>query len=209
MINNTLPHSAAAERNKEVIAEALAMLLKQAASVLEIGSGTGQHAAYFCTRFPQLHWQPTEQQQHLDNLRRACEESGLSNIQLPVVLEVSAAAEQLPDALSSSAYTFVYSANTAHIMALSEVADMFRVVQKVLSEDGVFALYGPFNLDGQYSSESNREFDSWLKSQGQHMGIRDITELKTLGQSLGLELQESITMPANNQILLWKVVSSV
>jgi len=171
-----LPFSASADRNKEAIGDALADYLECASTVLEIGSGSGQHAVYLCQRFGNLRWQVTEQSQYIEGLTAAVAHAALKNILAAVVLEVSTAANDT-DLKIDANYSLVYSANTAHIMGIEQVAAMFAVAGQCLSDDGCFALYGPFKENGQHNSEGNRDFDASLRRQDPVMGIRDIAEV--------------------------------
>lgn len=200
MNNNRLPYSAAADRNKQAIGDALASFLGSASTVLEIGSGSGQHAIHLCEQYRHLLWQPTEQFQHLEALTIAL--SPVANIQAPVELEVVKAvhSNQLP----LSHYSFAFSANTAHIMSMEEVAAMFQIVKRKLEPNAVFALYGPFNIDGRYTSEGNQQFDASLRMQSAHMGIRDVAELEAVAH--GFELIQNVPMPSNNSFLIWRTL---
>lgn len=213
MSDATKPFSAAADRNKEAIGDALADYFTPSTKVFEIGSGTGQHAIYLCERFANLHWQCTEQSQHLATLGAALSESsGQFAIQggdresaqasaAPIELDVGAAPSGLSD---HTDYTLIFSANTAHIMSIEEVAAMFAVAHRVMAPDGHFALYGPFKINGRHTSEGNRNFDQALKAEVPHRGIRDIAELSVLARRCDLGLHKDIPMPANNRILMWK-----
>lgn len=193
-----IPFNAAADRNKEVIGDALAKYLANATTVLEIGSGTGQHANYLCRRFDHLQWQVTDQRANLDGLRAAIAQSACENILLPFELEVS-----VYD-VSDKHYSFIYSANTAHIMGIEEVGSMFEVVSSSMAPDGIFALYGPFKENGQHNSEGNTAFDRTLRSEDPKMGIRDIADLQEMAGAGSLALLKQIAMPSNNRLLLWK-----
>jgi len=202
----TLPFNAAADRNKEAIGDALVRYFDEDIKVFEIGSGTGQHAIYLCERFPGLIWQTSDQSLHIETLSAAVSQSGLGNLRTPFELEVSSCIAQ-PKAIQSlceKQYSFVYSANTAHIMSMEEVTSMFTLLGKVLAEAALFALYGPFKVGGEHTSEGNRIFDQSLRTEKPHMGIRDKEDLVTLGVKHGLQLLEDISMPANNRILLWR-----
>lgn len=199
---HSLPYSASADRNKEAIGDALANHFQAALSVLEVGSGTGQHAVYLCHRFTQLQWQMTEQEQYLEPLREVVAHAGLANLVNPVALTVNPSG--VDDAVSASKYTFAFSANTAHIMSIDQVEAMFKVVSRHLFPQGLFALYGPFKENGQHNSEGNRKFDATLRTQNPHMGIRALEDLQLFAVSCGMRLHSQIAMPANNRILLWE-----
>ena len=193
-----LPFSQACENNKQPILECLRSVFDRARSVLEIGTGTGQHAVFFAEALPHLTWQPSDHPDsaHLGRDRlAACEATNL----LPfVALDVSDDDWPVPDVDA------VFSANTAHIMSWAEVERMFAGVARRLPTGGVFCLYGPFNERGRYTSDSNRQFDRHLRSRGEHMGIRDIVDLEALAGSVDLRLEDSVAMPANNRILVWR-----
>lgn len=194
-----VPYYASADRNKEAIGDALSTYLTSVTHVLEIGSGSGQHAIYLCQRFGHLQWQVTEQGVCLEGLRLAVAQSGCENIQPPFELDVSSYVDS-----EKNAYQFTYSANTAHIMGIEEVKSTFKIVNRCMTADGLFALYGPFKENGQHNSEGNVAFDEALRSEDPKMGIRDIAELSEIAISSDLVLLKQIDMPSNNRILLWQ-----
>jgi len=192
-----LPFSAASENNRIPILEALTRLFATGGSVLEIGAGTGQHAVFFASQLPALTWQPADQEEYLWVIRARQQQARLPNLLPPVELEACTFD------WSSRQYDHLYSANTAHIMSWEAVCAMFEGAGQALG-DGVFALYGPFNRNGQFTSESNRAFDASLRSQRPEMGIRDDAALTALATRYGLALVEDIPMPANNRLLVWR-----
>lgn len=192
------PCSPASERNKDAILEVLARLLRNNIRVLEIGSGTGQHAVYFAQHLPHITWLTSDRLDNHEGIKAWIADANVANVVNPVELDVSMAAWPKIDADA------VYSANTAHIMSWSEVGHMFEGVGGLLSRGGLFCLYGPFNYGGRFTSNSNRAFDQSLKSQHAHMGIRDMDDLGRLADGNGLVLSEDREMPANNRILVWK-----
>jgi len=208
----TLPFSAAADRNKQAIGDALAEYFDENIHVLEIGSGTGQHAVYMCGRFPAVIWQPTDQPEYIESLCAAFahakenKQVDPNSLLEPIALEVSSAASDLLilKSLGREQYPFIYSANTAHIMSMEDVEAMFALVGKLLNSNGLFALYGPFKIDGEHISVGNSNFDVSLRTEKPHMGIRDKGDLQSLATSNGLQLLKEIAMPANNKILLWQ-----
>lgn len=197
-MSNDLPFSQACENNKQPILEVLEGVFSGPGTVLEIGAGTGQHAVYFASQLSQLSWLPTD---HPDNVALSAQRiaaAQLENLSSPQVLDVSK--EPWPVDYVNG----VFSANTAHIMAWLEVEAMFRGVARRLMEGAAFCLYGPFNYDGEYTSDSNRRFDQYLHQQAPQMGIRDIADLKELGVNVGLVLEQDHEMPANNRLLVWR-----
>ena len=193
-----LTSSEACERNKGPILEVLRTEFAHSRSVLEVGSGTGQHAVHFAAHLPRLSWQPSELAAQLGPLAARIRLEGPPNVRPPLPLDVCAH----PWALSG--VDAVFSANTLHIMACSAVADFFRGVGTVLGAAGVLCVYGPFNYQGRYSSESNAQFDRWLKSRDPASGIRDFEALQVLAAAQGLELAADHAMPANNRVLVWR-----
>ncbi len=191
------PVAPACLRNQEPIAQTLAGILTEPARVLEIGSGTGQHAVYIARALPHLIWQPTELEPALAGIRAWRADAGLENVLEPLVLDVS------QDHWPREPYDAVFTANTVHFIGWRPVRCMFEGVARVLREGGRFCVYGPFNYDGQYTSEGNRELDAWLKSRDPVSGIKDIAEVTRLAASLGLVLQQDLAMPANNRLLVF------
>lgn len=197
---NDLPYSQACENNKTPILERLRAVFDAPGLVLEIGTGTGQHAEHFAKAIPYLQWQPTDHPNVVDTCRPRLVSAGLPNI-FPAI-ELDVAANWPIDSVQ-----WAFSANTAHIMSWPEVEQMFLGIGKRLAKDGAFCLYGPFNQQGQYSSDSNRQFDLHLRTKAAHMGIRDLEDLLGLAESASLVLIENFPMPANNRLLVFKPIS--
>ncbi|WP_088829552.1 DUF938 domain-containing protein [Marinobacter sp. es.048] len=193
------PFSQACENNKAPILEKLTALFKQPGTILEIGTGTGQHAVHFASHLPHLVWQPTDHPQNAQLSLAWIDDSDLANIRPPIALDVLKG-----DWSGLPAIEGAFSANTAHIMAWEEVQAMFRGVAASLPRDAIFCLYGPFRYSGRHTSESNERFDLSLRTQAPHMGIRDMEDLKALGEETGLALEEDFEMPANNRLLVWR-----
>jgi SAM-dependent methyltransferase len=149
------PNAPASGRNRQPILDVLEIELRDCGSVLEIGSGTGQHAVFFAEAMPWLTWQTSDLAENHPGIRSWIADARLPNVRDPILLDVAEA-----------------KANTAHIMSMPAVRCMFDVAGRLLSEDGVFCLYGPFNEDGEFSSDSNKNFDRSLRSQDPVMGIR-------------------------------------
>lgn len=191
------PFAQAAEENKQVILDVLAPLLAKACSVLEIGSGTGQHAVFFASVMSHLVWQTSDLVPSHAGIRLWIEKGGLANVRAPLELDVTA---DWP----ASSYDAVFSANTAHIMSKRQTEAMIRGVAGVLAPGGAFALYGPFNYGGRYTSESNARFDQWLKARDPQSGIKDFDDLDAVARGHGLEIYHDFSMPANNRILVWR-----
>lgn len=186
------------ERNKNPILAVLEGELAASRSVLEIGSGTGQHAVHFARHLPHLVWLPTELGTELGPLAERVSLEGPPNLRPAVALDVRA--QPWPVARVDA----VFSANTLHIMAWDAVQDFFRGVGAVLAAPGVLCVYGPFRYHGEYTSASNAGFDSYLRRRDPLSGIRDLDALERLASAEGLELAADHAMPANNQTLVWR-----
>lgn len=192
------PFSESCEQNKLPILEVLTKEIHaDHTSLLEIGSGTGQHSVYFAPQFPQLHWQPSDREENLPGIRSWINDSQSRNISPPLLL---ATESEWP----TSNYDLIFSANTTHIMSWPAVCAMFAGAKKCLKPAGKMLLYGPFNYDGQYTSSSNARFDQWLKQRDPESGIRDVTKLKILAQQHKIELVRDYEMPVNNRLLVWQ-----
>ncbi|GGC59626.1 DUF938 domain-containing protein [Marinobacter halophilus] len=192
-----LPFSQACENNKGPILERLREIFSAPGIVLEIGTGTGQHAVHFAAAMPHVQWQPTDHPGAAHLAVDRLEQAALPSI-LPM-LELDVGNTPWP----SQEFRWAFSANTAHIMAWTEVEQMFQGVGAGLPEDGAFCLYGPFKHQGKFTSESNQAFDQSLKSNVPHMGIREIDNLTVLAEAVGLVLREDYAMPANNEMLVF------
>lgn len=193
------PHAPACERNRDPILAVLREHFADSRRVLEIGSGTGQHAVHFAKAMPWLRWQASDVEDNLPGIRAWLDEAGLANMPMPLALDVLA---PWP-AVEADA---VFSANTLHIMGWNGVQSFFREVGRVLSASpgGTLVVYGPFNYGGTYTSESNREFDGWLKARDPRSGIRDFEAVDALAGVAGLRLVADVAMPANNRCLVWR-----
>ncbi len=192
------PFAESCAENQQVILETIAPLLRERREVLEIGSGTGQHAVHFAAAMPHLRWQTTELAPHHAGIRLWIEDAGLANVLPPLELDVSG--ESWP----AGSYDAVFSANTAHIMSWSQVQAMFAGVGRLLRPGGLCMLYGPFNYGGRYTSESNGRFDRWLKQRDPLSGVRDFEALDRLAQTRGMDLAADYEMPVNNRTLVWQ-----
>ena len=192
------PFSESCEQNQQVILDIIKPLLHDCHSVLEIGSGTGQHAVYFAQHLPHVQWQSSDRQENIKGIQLWLDEADLSNISSPLVLNVMQA--EWPE-LSVDA---VFMANTLHIMSWHEVKAFFSQISRVLQKNASLIIYGPFNYHGQYTSESNQRFDLWLKSRDPDSGIRDFSAVNRLAEENQLQLVADYAMPANNRILYWK-----
>lgn len=186
----------ACENNKDAILDVLRPLLAERHTLLEIGSGTGQHAAYFAAALPHLEWQSSDVAENHAAIEAWIE--GVGNARAPFTLDVDAG--EWP----RQCYDAAFSANTAHIMHWPSVVNMFEGVAGVLDAGGVFAIYGPFNYDGTYTSPGNERFDHSLRAADPGMGIRDFEAVAELAGSVNLVLLADHAMPANNRTLVWR-----
>jgi len=192
------PFSESCEQNKEPILSVLKRYFSPVKNVLEIGSGTGQHAVFFASEFPYLTWLTSDQAEYHPGIKMWLADAALVNTKEPVLLDV----DQVHwDVGKTEA---IFSANTVHIMGWQSVENMFEGIGKVLEKEGIFCLYGPFNYNGQFTSESNARFDLWLKQRNSVSGVRDFEALQQLAVKAGLDLIEDIEMPANNRMLVWR-----
>lgn len=191
------PFAPACERNRDPILAQLKTIFAAVDRVLEIGSGTGQHAVHFAQHLPHLTWQPSDRAQEIDGINAWRNEAALANLALPLVLDVEA-----PWPVSS--VPAIFSANTLHIMSWSQVQRLFAGVAQHLADGGHLVVYGPFNYGGRYTSESNAQFDQWLKAQSAERAIRDFEAVDQLAQRAGLVLIADQAMPANNRLLHWR-----
>jgi SAM-dependent methyltransferase len=193
-----LPHSEACERNKGPILAVLAEILPSACSVLEIGSGTGQHAVHFTRSLRGVTWQPTDVPELLPGLAMRVEQEGGPNLRPPLALDVRQPRWPV-DAADA-----VYTANTFHIMSWPEVESTLRGLARLLPAGGLFIVYGPFRHAGRRTAPSNEEFDRALRARDPASGIRDFEDVDRLLGELGLELQRDYDMPANNRLISWR-----
>jgi cyclopropane fatty-acyl-phospholipid synthase-like methyltransferase len=196
------PFSAACERNRDPILAVLSGFFADRQRVLEIGSGTGQHAVYFAQHLPQLQWQSSDRAENLPGIRLWLDEAGLPNTPAPIVRDVAGGP------WPSDAYDAVFSANTLHIMGWSEVEAFFARLPGVTTAQAKLAVYGPFNYSGRFTSDSNAAFDASLKTRAPHMGIRDAEAIDALAGHAGFALVDDAVMPANNRLRLWQRGSS-
>ena len=189
--------SDACERNRAPILHVLRRVFADRRAVLEIGSGTGQHAAYFAPALPQLSWQPSDVAENLPSIRVWREEAQTPKLLEPIELDVD---QPLPMVDVDA----VFSANTVHILSWPQVERMFAGIGALLPAGGVFALYGAMNYGGKYTSPSNAEFDQWLRGRDPKSGIRDFEAIVALAAGHKLALEEDNPMPANNRLLVFR-----
>jgi SAM-dependent methyltransferase len=192
-----LPFSAACERNKDPILEVLRLRFADRTQVLEIGSGTGQHAVYFARELGHLTWHPTEQLVYLADLTERVKLEGPGNLRAATLLDVRQAVWPV------RGVDAMFTANTLHIMSWPEVMALFNGIGTVLVPGGVLCIYGPFRYAGKYTSDSNQEFDRMLQERDPQSGLRDIEAVSLLADQYGLRLDADFDLPANNRLLVF------
>jgi SAM-dependent methyltransferase len=190
-------YSDACEQNKSPILSILSEVFRNTQRVLEIGSGTGQHAVHFARHLPHLYWQTSDLPENHASISAWVGESGLENLAPPLDLDV------ISGHWPRQTFDGVFSANTTHIMHWPAVQCMFAGIGARLENGGVFCLYGPFNYDNVFTSPGNARFDDWLRSRDPDSGIRNFEDLDTLAHIHGLHLQADHAMPVNNRLLVW------
>ena len=191
------PFSQACENNKQPILAQLERFLTEPGSMLEIGSGTGQHAVHFAAAFPHILWQPSDLAVRLPGIDAWRLETDLANLSPPITFDVN-------QAQPVKKWDHLYSANTLHIMSWPEVELFFNRVPQLINPRGFVFIYGPFKYQGHFTSDSNAQFDQHLKQNVPHQGIRDFEAVNDLAHAAGLSLLEDKSMPANNQMLVWQ-----
>ncbi|TXD98560.1 DUF938 domain-containing protein [Psychrobacter frigidicola] len=198
-----LPFSQACENNKQPILEVLQQELKDSKNVLEIGSGTGQHSVYFAPNLSHLQWQTSDIIANHNVIEAWHTAYPAPNLYAPLPFDLNS--DLLPLSLiSSQSYDAVFTANTLHIIAWPLVERLFKLVGDALPLHGKLVIYGPFNENGQYTSEGNRRFDEMLRRHNNSSGIRDKETVVTLGVTHHLALLTTQKMPANNQLLVFE-----
>jgi SAM-dependent methyltransferase len=193
-----LAFSDACERNKGPILEVLRTAFSGCTRVVEIGSGTGQHAVHFARHLPHLSWQPTDRAEYLSDLAARIAAEGPPNLASPVELDV------LQEPWPAVRGDAVFSANTLHIMSWPAVEALFAGLPRILEAGSVLAIYGPFRYGGRFTTESNAAFDAMLRERDPLSGLRDFEAVNALAEGGGLKLSADHAMPANNQLLVWR-----
>jgi cyclopropane fatty-acyl-phospholipid synthase-like methyltransferase len=193
------PYSESCDQNKDPILSVISPVFSSLSSVLEIGSGTGQHAIYFAEKMPHLKWYTSDCQPYLEGINMWLDEAALSNTVAPVELDVTVSSWPELDVDA------VFTANTLHIMSWNEVLHFMSGVGRLLGKRGSLLIYGPFNYGGTYTSDSNERFDQWLKSRDPKSGIKNFEDIVSLANDNHMELVTDYTMPANNRILHFRV----
>lgn len=198
MKNKIKPFAQSCIENQAVILKQLSILCPNTANVLEVGSGTGQHAIYFAKNLPYLTWHTSDREEYHSGIKMWLDEAKLNNVLYPLPLDVSQST--WPDL----SIDVIFTANTMHIMSQNDVENFIIGAGDLLKKEGLFIVYGPFNYNAQYTSQSNANFDVWLKKNNPLSGIKNFEFIETLAQGRGMEIIKQIDMPANNKILCFK-----
>lgn len=193
-----LPFSQACENNKQPILDVLRSAFSDSRRVLEVGSGTGQHAVHLAPALPWLEWQTSDLPENHPAIEAWLDAYPSPNLKRP--LEFDLRLSPWP----KKEFDAIFSANTAHIMAWPQVERLITEAGVQLPENGVLALYGPFNYNGKSTSASNEQFDQMLRERDPNQGIRNFEALNDLAQESGLRLEVDHEMPANNRLLVWR-----
>ncbi|WP_444910849.1 DUF938 domain-containing protein [Microbulbifer sp. TRSA005] len=197
MSDTSLPDAPACARNRDPILIHLRRLLDGSHKVLEVGSGTGQHAVFFAPRLPHLIWQTSERAEMLPGVRAWLASAPAQNLREPLILDVDAPWPALN-------FDAVFTANTLHIMSRESVQRFFHKLHTLLEPNGLLVVYGPFKIDGSFIGPSNADFDTYLKERNPDSGIRDLEWLDQLASNVGMRREELNYLPANNQLVVWR-----
>jgi len=192
------PFSPSADRNKEPILDQLRRELPSNQHVLELGSGTGQHACYFANSLPNIIWQPTDLKQNLPGIASWASEHGANNLQMPIELDVNT--HPWPIAHTDVCFT----CNTFHIVSEASVSAIFKGSQIALNNKGKLCVYGPFSKNAQHTSQSNVQFDLQLREANPISGIRDLSMLDEIAIQHGFNACRYTQMPVNNLFVVWE-----
>jgi SAM-dependent methyltransferase len=192
------PYAESCDVNRDPILDVLRVWFAESKHVLEIASGTGQHAVYFGRALPHLIWQTSELAQNHAGIQMWLDEAKLPNVRAPVLIDANNETWPIQNVDA------IFCANSVHIMSWAEVAKLFASIGRVLEPGGLLCLYGPFNYNGKFTSESNARFDDWLKARDPKSGVRDFEALNRLAETQNMKLLKDIEMPINNRTLIWQ-----
>jgi len=192
-------HAESTRRNRNPILEVLKKEIEGSKKLLEIGSGTGQHAVYFSKKLPQILWQTSDRSINHESINYWIKRYNLKNLLLPLDIEIGVNEKNINDI-----FDCVFSSNTSHIMSLENVKRLFALVGKVLNKNGKFFLYGPFKINLEFTTRSNEDFHQKLKAENKLMGLRDIEELDKYAIENNMQNHAFYEMPANNYLSIWK-----
>jgi SAM-dependent methyltransferase len=190
------PFSESCERNKDPILAILRGIFDMPGLILEIGSGSGQHAVHFAAALPHLAWQPSDLADNLAGISMWQKEIGRPNVLPPIALDVAGV-------WPAAQFDGVFTANTLHIIPWQAVENLLAGAATVLKPAGRLVIYGPFNYGGAYTAESNARFDEWLRLRDPRSAIRDIEAVSECAGRNGMRLDADHAMPANNRMLVF------
>lgn len=194
------PYASSCEQNQQVILDSLKTLFIAPGNVLEIGSGTGQHAVFFTKFLSHLNWQPSDLEAEQPGMKLWFEDVDHNRIKPPLILDVDMENWQVEP------MDYVFTANTTHIISSLQTEKLFKHVGATLKLGGLFVQYGPFNYNGQYTSPSNAQFDVWLKQRNPLSCIKHFEILLQLAKTESMKIIKDIEMPANNKLLVWQKI---
>tara|TARA_Y100000590_G_scaffold377046_1_gene443033 strand:- start:669 stop:1271 length:603 start_codon:yes stop_codon:yes gene_type:complete len=196
-------HAESTKRNRNPILEILKKEIKGSKKILEIGSGTGQHAAYFSKKMPHILWQTSDRLINHESINYWIKRYNLKNLILPLDIEIGVNEKNINDI-----FDCVFSSNTSHIMSLENVKRLFVLAGKALNKNGKFFLYGPFKINLEFTTKSNEDFHQKLKAESKLMGLRDIEELDNFAIENNMQNHAFYEMPANNYLSIWKKLTA-
>jgi hypothetical protein len=199
------PFAPACERNAAPILSVLREHLAGRRRVLEVGSGTGQHAVHFAAALPQLRWQCSDVVANLPGIRMWLDEAALPNTPPPLALDVAGAWPAAP----AGGWDALFTANTLHIMGWPEVGRLFAALPSIAAPDAILIVYGPFNYGGRFTGPGNAGFDASLRAADPARGLRDAEAVDALARAAGFVALEDRAMPADNRCLVWRRAGSV
>ena len=203
MPSDALPFSQACENNKQPILSVLQKELAEAAHVLEVGSGTGQHSVYFAPRLSHLKWQTSDVVANHSAIHAWHTAHPATNLYAPLAFDLSVDSVPINPETKGS-YDTLFTANTLHIIAWPLVERLFALAGEILPSHGKLIVYGPFNENGNYTSASNQQFDMSLRQRDPNSGIRNKEDILALADTHHLTLTNTYALPANNQILVFR-----
>ena len=194
-----------ADRNRDDILVVLREIVPEAGSILEIASGAGKHAAHFAAAFAPRVWQPSEYDpDRIDAMRARLSGLDLPNLRDPVLLDAAADSWPVEAGWADPPIRMIYNVNMIHIAPWSVCLGLLAGAARILRDDGVLFIYGPFNRDGVYTSEGNANFDRSLRAQNAEWGLRDLGEVCEAAEAVGLSLDRVVEMPVNNLSVVFR-----
>ena len=194
--------SQSCENNKQAILSILEKAFENNRHILEVGSGTGQHAIHFAEHLQHITWQTSDLLVNHPSINERINNYKYHNLARPLTVDLSVASTLEVKSVKQP-YDGIFTANTLHIVSWHLVRNFFHFVGNLLTINGTLCVYGPFNYEGKFTSQSNERFDLWLKDRDTNSGIRAFEAIVLLAEEAGLTLQFDHTMPANNRLLIF------